>query len=210
MTENEMRPVMARNIARLRKQLGMTQAELAEKLSYSDKTVSKWERGEGLPDLVSAAHLAEIFGLPLDALLRDENAEAAVFDEEAAKAQRNARRKLILLLSVGLCVLVSVLAYFALRLLLPSFHRAWLCFLYGVPAAMIVCIVFTCIWWKNLLRLAAISGLIWSIAACVHITFPVSPVWLIYVVAAVVQLLFIAWFRLLHVRRIDRAERDKK
>ncbi len=210
MTENEMRPVVARNIARLRRQLGMTQAELAEKLSYSDKTISKWERGEGLPDLVSAARLAEIFGLPLDTLLREEDADASLMDPEVIKAHLAARRRLILLLSVGLCVLVSLVCYFALRLLLPAFQRAWLCFLYGVPAAMIVCIVFTCIWWPNLLRLAAISGLIWSIAACVHITFPVSPVWLIYVVAAVVQLLFVAWFRLLHVRRMFRTERDKK
>ena len=70
MTEAELRPIVARNIAACRKQAGMTQAELAEKLNYSDKTISKWERAEGLPDLVVSQNIAELFGVPLDALLR--------------------------------------------------------------------------------------------------------------------------------------------
>ena len=84
MTEAELRPIVARNIAACRKQAGMTQAELAEKLNYSDKTISKWERAEGLPDLVVSQNIAELFGVPLDALLRDDTPKP-VDDAQSAR-----------------------------------------------------------------------------------------------------------------------------
>ena len=45
MTEENMRKTIAGNIAKYRKQLGMTQIDLSEKINYSDKSISKWERG---------------------------------------------------------------------------------------------------------------------------------------------------------------------
>ncbi|MBR4960107.1 MAG: helix-turn-helix transcriptional regulator [Clostridia bacterium] len=72
--------ILAANIAACRKSAGMTQAELAEKLGYSDKTVSKWERAEGLPDVLCLKRLADTFGVTADALLSlpGEEKEAAV------------------------------------------------------------------------------------------------------------------------------------
>ncbi|MBQ7100690.1 MAG: helix-turn-helix transcriptional regulator, partial [Clostridia bacterium] len=57
---------MAKNISELRKASGLTQAQLAEKLSYSDKSVSKWERGDGVPDVVVMQKMAELFGVTLN------------------------------------------------------------------------------------------------------------------------------------------------
>ncbi len=57
------------NLARARRAAGLTQQGLAEKISYSDKLISKWERGEGLPDLPTALTLARTLGVPLDTLL---------------------------------------------------------------------------------------------------------------------------------------------
>lgn len=59
-------------ITALRKANGMTQKDLAEKLNVSDKTVSRWERDEGTPDLSMIPVLAEIFGVTCDELLRGE------------------------------------------------------------------------------------------------------------------------------------------
>ncbi len=61
--------VLAANIAAERKRAGMTQAELAEVLGYSDKTISKWERAEGLPDVLCLKRMADRFGISVDALL---------------------------------------------------------------------------------------------------------------------------------------------
>ena len=59
-------------IAALRKANGMTQKDLADRLNVSDKTVSRWERDEGTPDLSLIPVIAEIFGVTCDELLRGE------------------------------------------------------------------------------------------------------------------------------------------
>lgn len=57
-------------ILKLRKKLGMTQLELAQKLNVSDKAVSKWENGMGYPEITQLPVLAEIFGVSVDYLLK--------------------------------------------------------------------------------------------------------------------------------------------
>jgi transcriptional regulator with XRE-family HTH domain len=63
--------IIANNITELRKAVPLTQAELAEKLNYSDKAVSKWERGESIPDVIVLKQIAELFGVTVDYLLED-------------------------------------------------------------------------------------------------------------------------------------------
>ena len=78
MDERKLRMQIGVNIAAHRKRAGMTQACLAEKLNYSDKAVSKWERGESMPDVTTLVQLADLFGVSLDDLAgRTGGAEAA-------------------------------------------------------------------------------------------------------------------------------------
>ena len=70
-SEEKLRENFARNLTYYRKALNLTQTDLAEKLNYSDKSISKWERGDGLPDLSVTAQLAEIFGLTVNDLIAD-------------------------------------------------------------------------------------------------------------------------------------------
>ena len=60
---------IGRNITAYRKALGLTQAELAERINYSDKSVSKWESGGGAPDIYVLVQLAEIFGVTVNELV---------------------------------------------------------------------------------------------------------------------------------------------
>ena len=65
-------------IASLRKEKGMTQAELAERMGITDKAVSKWERDLSCPDIATIPKLAEFLGVSADELLkcRTESREA--------------------------------------------------------------------------------------------------------------------------------------
>lgn len=75
-TENEKRDlgqILASRIATERKRSGFTQAGLAEKLGYSDKSISKWERGEGIPDVYCLKRMADLFDVTVDALLTEES-----------------------------------------------------------------------------------------------------------------------------------------
>ena len=72
-TLEDIRSVIAANITALRTSSGMTQLDLAEKLHYSDKAVSKWERGESVPEIGTLTAIADLFGVPLDYLVRSEH-----------------------------------------------------------------------------------------------------------------------------------------
>src|SRR5690606_37404500 len=65
----ELGRILAENITYYRKKLNLTQLELAEKLNYSDKSVSKWERAEGIPDVFVLKELSVFFGITIDTLL---------------------------------------------------------------------------------------------------------------------------------------------
>ena len=88
---NNLEQIVANNLTELRKEKKWTQAELAEKINYSDKSVSKWERGEALPDLKVLLQMAELFGVNLE-YFTTENAEkfsemGSVFLSQQIQAQ---------------------------------------------------------------------------------------------------------------------------
>ncbi len=66
---------MAEVISGRRKELGMTQKDLAEKLNITDKAVSKWERGIACPDTAAIPKLAQILGISLEELMNAEPAQ---------------------------------------------------------------------------------------------------------------------------------------
>ena len=71
---NDLNFIIAKNLTELRKKNGLTQAELAEKLNYSDKAVSKWEKGESLPGIEVLYKLGELYGVSLDYIAGRETA----------------------------------------------------------------------------------------------------------------------------------------
>ena len=90
-------------LAALRKANGMTQKDLAEQLNVSDKTVSRWERDEGVPDLSLIPVIAEIFGITCDELLRGERKSPeerlAPAPNESPKGEKQRRHLLAVSLS---------------------------------------------------------------------------------------------------------------
>ena len=106
------------NIAAYRKRSGLTQAELAEKLNYSDKAVSKWERGESLPDVLTLMQLSEQFDISVNVLTEDPNAlpeETTRFQHAMGQVsekalKRKANKNIILGLSSILVWFVALLS----------------------------------------------------------------------------------------------------
>ena len=75
---DDLRRVLAENISELRKSNNLTQAEFAERLNYSDKAVSKWERGDSLPDVIVLKTIADMYGVGLDDMLREDGVRHVV------------------------------------------------------------------------------------------------------------------------------------
>ncbi len=187
MTDNEaiLRKRFAKNLSHYRKALGLTQIELAEKLNYSDKSVSKWERGEGLPDLAVTAQIADIFGLTVNDLIA----------EKPRRHLLTTRNKAIITtMSIGVAWLLATVLFFLFEIIFPDIKGWWLFYIFAIPVSSIVAIVFSAIWWKKIHIFTSISTLIWSVALCVVLTATVPKITLIFIVAAVVQVLTVLWF----------------
>ena len=101
---------LAKNITALRQASSMTQLELAEKLNYSDKAISKWERSESIPDVMVLKSIADLFGVTLDYLLEGDHSEKPKPSQESpGYLHRN--RKVVTTLSVLLVWFIATLAY---------------------------------------------------------------------------------------------------
>lgn len=149
------------NLIRLRKQHGYTQQSLADKLSYSDKAVSKWERGESLPDVQTIGEIAFLFHLTLDELLYNE----PEYIEKISK-QREQKPYLIKLsfLIVSTVWLLAIFVFVILFLVLQVRDKLWLTFISALPASMIVFLIFAIISKRKLLILFFVGCLTISIS----------------------------------------------
>ena len=183
-TSERIRENFARNLAFYRKAAKLTQLELANKLNYSDKSISKWERGEGLPDLEVTLLIAKVLGVSINDLLADKVNRRILITRNKA---------LITGLSVGLVWLIAAILFFLFELVLPSIS-SWLFFIYALPVSAIVAIVFCSIWWRRIFVFSSVSVLIWSSGLCVALSFQNPKVFMIFIVAAILQLLSLLAF----------------
>lgn len=187
--EHEFKELVAENLTYYRKVNNLTQLQLAEKLNYSDKSISKWERGESLPDLYILYNITELFGITLNDLIKKKKTKI--------KSKRIKSRTLITLLSFGLCWLIATIVYVLLGIFFPSLSKTWLAFIYAIPASMIVLIVFTKLWGKSILLFLSTSVLIWSILLSLYLSFNYDKLWLLFITGIPLQILTILWFSLI-------------
>ena len=217
MTNEELKVRIGSNIARLRREKHMTQAELAEKLNYSDKAVSKWERAESMPDVLTLMLLAEQFGTNVNELLSDPGAEKEPAAEEAAPPEKETppekkpERKILPGLSGGVeldkgliqklsSALVWVIALF-LFFVLDSFDLkySWLVFVLAVMANAIVLLSLRAAWRIYGINRILVSVIMWTALIFVYLILLVSTgvhVWRILPMGLLGQAAIILWFRL--------------
>ena len=184
------------NIAEMRKQRGLTQAELAERLNYSDKAVSKWERGESVPDVLTLVQLAQLFGVTVDSLLGDMVPEVKPAAPDADRKQ--AIYKGVIRLSSLLVWFVALMAYVILSSL--DIPKSWIAFVYAVPANAIVLLVLCSAWRDYRKNAIYISVIAWGCLLSIYVSLLVFlgvNVWRLIFLGVLGQLAIILWFRML-------------
>lgn len=188
---NDIKSIIAKNIAFLRQANGLTQLELAEKLNYSDKAVSKWEHADSMPDISVLVEIADLFGVPLDYLVRAEHPKNE--DLPSVKPSATYRRGIISAVSVLLVWFVAVLAFVLITLLVKDAQHQWLSFIFAIPVSMIVWLVFNSIWFNRRLNYFIITVLMWTLLLSVHLAVLVCGVniWLIYLLGIPGQIIII-------------------
>lgn len=205
MEDEKLKKQIGANIGAYRKRQGMTQAGLAEKLNYSDKAVSKWERGESVPDVLTLMQIAELFDITVDELLADPDAlpdNPGTVERVMGKAvektlKRKADKRIILGLTT---VLVWFVALF-LFVVISSFGipKSWLAFIYAIPANGIVLLSLRSAWHDFRWNKALISMIMWGSILSLHMTLLVLfhfNIWKLYLLGIPGQAAILLWFRL--------------
>lgn len=186
--------LIAKNVQYYRRKLGLSQLELAEKLQYSNKNVSKWENGETTPSIFTLKRLAEVFGITVDELISPikEDNKNNVSTQEKPKRKGFFATKIMFLLLANACLLVlACIAIMVLAILEVSSFNYWLILLYITPLSAISVFVFiVCI--KKRVEIISLSLAGWLTALSLFLTFRNTPsIGLVFVLMATIQLLMI-------------------
>ena len=151
-------------IAKLRTSLNISQEQLAEKISVSRQSVSKWERGESLPDLYTLQRIADLYGITINDLAYEKQ------EIIKPKTIKKANHLFVTLLSCILVWFIATLTFVSLMLIpATSSYDNWLTFIIAIPIFFIVLTVFACLWYKNVFRCISVSGIVWGLVVTLQI-----------------------------------------
>ena len=193
------------NIAAYRKRMGLTQAGLAELLNYSDKAVSKWERGESVPDVLTLAQLAELFDVTVNDLLQDPNAlpeSTSAVEKAMEKAvektlKRKADKGIILNLSSLLVWFVALLIFVVLSS--AGLPKSWVAFFSAIPADAIVLLSLRSAWQDFRWNKTLVSVIAWGSLLSIYMTlwvFANLHIWKVFLLGIPGQIAIFLWFRM--------------
>lgn len=198
--------ILADNLTYYRKAARFTQLEIAEKFNYSDKSISKWERGEGVPDIFVLKSLADLYGITVDDFFNKE--------KQRARTSKATKHWYIVGLSVALAWLVAATGFTVCMIAVPKVFPWWLFYIYAIAVTGIIAVVFSAIWKKNLYTLISTSIIIWGTASSAFLTVqmihPMENTWLLFIVGLFVEVLAVIWFFLKRSKKKkERIEKEK-
>lgn len=181
----ELKLITASNIINLRTGRGMTQAELGAKLNYSDKTISKWERGEAIPDAYVLTQLAELFGVTVDDLLSSHSKWEAPPDESAGPEFVYSTDRIIALVLVGIFTL-SLTVFVTLWMLRII---EWRVFLVGLSVALLTYMILDIALKKGRHMQYALALFVLSLFVLAYFFLPRPNPWQLFLLAAPAEVL---------------------
>lgn len=226
----EEREIIARNIVYLRKKAGMSQTDLAEKIQYSNKNISKWETGETTPSIFTLKRIGECFSVTVDELVsvcleekdNDSNANEGKTEnappDENGKAETKGNKSdtkivlglplsikvLYLLMTEAIILVLACVAIITLGLLDVTDFNKWLILLYALPLMCLAVFIFiACV--KKRVDLISLSLFGWLTALCFYVSFiDVKNVYLVFVLMGAIELLLVCIMLLINLNIIRR------
>ncbi len=182
----ELPQIIAQNITTLRKNAGMTQAGLAEKIGYSDKSISKWERADGLPDILCLKTIADLFGVTVDYMLTEEHPDPVETEDKTLtevpvipspkKPEYTVSHGAVTLVSIAGVWLLAFIVFVILKLCDIHFG---LSFVVACPVTAILLIVFNGIWGNRKHLFWCVTFLVWSLLFLICYAARSHGIWLL-------------------------------
>ena len=185
---DDLKKVVAGNIIKLRTSMNLTQAQLGEKLNYSDKSISKWERGESVPDVFVLKTIADMAGVTVDYIITPHDPDEE--EQIEAKGPRDSRRFITLTVLAGIWALAVLV--FVVLWLCGIFN--WLIFVYAIPVSLITLLVLNSVWGDRSWNLYIISGLVWGVICSIYLTAIKFNWWQLFLLGIPAQIIIIFAF----------------
>lgn len=175
--------IIANNLATLRKKSNLTQMQLAEKINYSDKAISKWEKGDSLPSINVLMQLAEFYGVKIDDI---------VYEKKLVIPKKKNKREqtlfgLLLFFSVWL---VATVCFVVLKFI-PAISREWLSFIVAIPVSFLVLTIYLSILKSPIFTSVFASIFVWTTILTINLFLISYQVWIIYLIGCPLQLIII-------------------
>lgn len=203
----ELKLVAAGNLINLRTAAGLTQAELGAKLNYSDKSISKWERGEAIPDAYVLTQIAELFGVPVDYLLSSHT------DWEPPVAPEDPKKDVVY--STSVIIAISVLGVWTLAL--TAFVALWLAglvrwkiFAAALPVSILTWMVLLCVFKRTRYLKYVVAVFVLSLFVSFYLMFLHVNPWQIFLVCVLAEVLVFLSFHVQKRPKKNGKKRDTK
>ncbi|MDE6414349.1 MAG: helix-turn-helix domain-containing protein [Anaeroplasmataceae bacterium] len=187
---------IGQNLATLRKRKKYTQADLADMLKYSDKSISKWEKGESLPGIDVLYSLCNLYGVTLDYLTHE-----GTYEEKKAFIKKDkslVNKIVIVLLSISLVWFLIIIAYVYPYVMTKI--NLWILFIWGFPASTLLSLIFNSVWGKRKYKFFLLSLFMWSLITSIFLLLiylnQSYQVWAIFLLGIPAQIAIILWSQL--------------
>ena len=188
----DLRKVIGNNLAELRKNKGLTQLELAEKFSYSDRAVSKWENGDTLPDIEVLYNLCEFYGVTIDYLTHEDNKRFVKEKDNLNNGQKISITALVISVVWFLATLV-----FVWSIIKEDLRVVWETYLWALPVSFILLEGFNHHYFrKRVLSFVCYSFFIWTTLISVYFTWITYNIWPLFILGVPAQASLLIWLNI--------------
>lgn len=189
----DIKPTIAKNLSFFRKQSGLTQAELAEKLNYSDKAVSRWEHGDTLPDINVLYQLCDFYGIDMNTLISE---DADVPPPEPKELKSSMRFRICIYGLAVSFVWILAMIVFTYSGIINDGRYYWLAFIWALPATCVALILSSHGLKVRVFRLVINSIFIWTLLTAVFLNFVVAgySLWSVYLMGIPLQIICVMGF----------------
>ena len=182
--------IIAKNLTELRKKNKLTQLEVAKSLNYSDKAISKWEKGESMPSIDVIYKLSKLYNVSIDYLVGE-----SIKTNRPPTPITKKRRISITLLAIVAVWLICLIFYTCFDI--TANINLWLLFCWAVPASLIIAIIFDCVWNRHRMLYFFVSLLVWSVLVCLYIQFLSYNIWKLFIIGIPLQIAVILWSKIM-------------
>ncbi len=197
----ELNKIISKNLVNLRTKSGLTQLQVAEKINYSDKSISKWERGDAIPDIPVMLQLASLYGVTLDDIVKDYGKKEIKPKTKKFKLSQHA---LISIIAFSFVWFLATIGFAVVYGFYNIYDKAYLSFIVAIPISFLVLMVFSFCWYPYFISSIFSSIFLWTTILAITQCINTINIWLLYIIVIPLQLIIIFGFFLKKLLKKDK------